>query len=175
MTMSTIMFQLTIPIRDEWDNIELLRTSLLNCLTTIFRDTNFCHEVGIIAGELLENALKYGDWTHADDTSFQLAVHGDADSVSVEVTNPVASEDAARDVMRMASWIEGFESAQAAYLTRLKEVAEQDPSDETSRLGLVRIAYQSNCRLQAELQPNHLLTVRAVCRAPDSYLKTGTG
>lgn len=160
------MFQLTIPIRDEWDNIELLRMSLLNCLTTIFRDNDFCHEVGIIAGELLENALKYGDWTHADDTSFQLRVHGDSDAVSVEVTNPVANDEAAAEVMRMATWIDGFEDAQNAYMARLKEVAEQPADDETSRLGLVRIAYQSRCRLKAELNPDHLLTVSAVSRAP---------
>jgi hypothetical protein len=100
----------------------------------------------------LENAIKYGKWDRRDQL-LHLRVWGGPENANVQVENPV--EVGAADIdrlMQTLAWMKGFENPEAAYRAKLLEVAGA-PRDQTlSRLGLVRIAYEGNCRLHAELQ-----------------------
>src|SRR5687768_2888401 len=90
--LSPIQFQIELPLTSEWRNVELLRSSVLNCLTTIFANHDFCRTIGMVTGELLENALKFGDWSNRSD--FRLHVFGGEDRVTIEVCNPISTSDA---------------------------------------------------------------------------------
>jgi hypothetical protein len=145
----TFRFLIDLPVQNQWENVDLLRTSVLNCFSAIFRGMEGVHAFGTIAAELLENAIKYGDWT--DDTKcLHLRIWGDEDTACVEVENPVdASSPDVGDLMRTMAWLKEFVSPEDAYRARLLAVA-MSPRG-VSKLGLARIAYEGNCSLTAQI------------------------
>ena len=156
-------FIINLPVRNEWRNIDLLRTSVQNCFTAVFADLDGCHAVSMVTGELLENALKYGDW-RADDpaTVFRLRVMGGRGQVDVSVQNPVGGTDpGAKRLLDTLEWIKSQPSAEAAYRARMLQIAQSEDPMEPSKLGLVRIAYEGNCALRASVDDNNILTITA--------------
>jgi hypothetical protein len=145
----TFRFLIDLPVQNHWENVDLLRTSVLNCFTAVFREMDGVHAFAMIAAELLENAIKYGNWT--DETKcLHLRVWGDEDTARVEVENPVdVSSPDVGDLMRTMDWLKDFGSAEDAYKARLLEVA-MSPRG-VSKLGLARIAYEGNCSLTAQI------------------------
>jgi hypothetical protein len=150
--MCAFNFSIDLPVRSEWANVDLLRTSVQNCFTAIFSDIEGCHSLAMVTGELIENAIKYGDWTGPDEQRFHLRVWGEGRSAHVSVENPVQNGDGnAAEVLRTLGWMRNFPSSIEAYRAKLLEVAEADRAAGNSKLGLVRIAYEGNCQLSAEL------------------------
>jgi hypothetical protein len=143
-----IGFSIDMTVRNEWRNVDLLRTSVQNCFTAVFADVDGCHTIAMVTGELLENALKYGDWRSSDSARFRLRIHGEQSHlVTVSVENPLHGDDPNADALRTAiEWINSFPSAETAYRARLMQISQAE--DALSRLGLVRIAFEGNCRLQ---------------------------
>jgi hypothetical protein len=141
-----------LPVRNEWSNIELVRTAILNCFAAVFNDLDSCRTVATVISELLENAIKYGDWEHGNTHLLHLAITGEDQRVTVSVEHPV--EPGSEDVLRLRdtlNWLSGFAHPEDAYRARLTQFAESPPELGISRLGLVRIAYEGNCVLLAEL------------------------
>jgi hypothetical protein len=150
--MAKLNYSIDLPVRSEWANVDRLRTSIHNCVTAVFTDPDGCHALAMVAGELVENAIKYGDWTSADDQRFRLRVWGEGRSAHVLVENPVPHNNgSAAEVLNTLGWMRGFRSPIEAYHARLLEIAAAAPEDGNSKLGLVRIAYEGNCVLTAEL------------------------
>lgn len=161
-----VNFLLQIRFRPNWRSVDLLRTSTLNCLKSLFSDNDYCQSISIVAGELLENAIKYGDWTRPDPSLFRLHVQGDSRNMEIEVCNPVPPGSAAYDDVRsMIEWLGQHKTPADAYFARLKEVAER-PRDRSgvSRIGLLRIAYEANCEIEATLDDEGVLHVKASSR-----------
>ena len=154
-------FSLDLPVRNEWKNVELLRTSVENCFQAVFADLDGKTAISMVTGELLENALKYGDWESADaQRAFRLRVEGDRARAVVTVQNPVKPGDPGlREVLDTVAWIRTFKSPGDAYRARLLEIAQAD-GDAASRLGLVRVAYEGNCTVEATVDGG-TLTVTA--------------
>ena len=159
-TPEEVKFQLDLPVGVEWPSIELLRTALLNCLSAIFANSDFCDAVSMTSGELLENACKYGDWS-ASKTLFRMRVAGDSDRVTVEVSNPVSDLTGAEEVVKTVRWIKSMPSVEEAFSVKLQAIAQENTG--SSGLGLVRIAYEGGCSLDATVAANQVLTVRATC------------
>src|SRR5712691_5688462 len=86
--MGNFNFSIDLPVRSEWANVDLLRTSVQNCFTAIFNDIEGCHALAMVTGELIENAVKYGDWTGPDEQRFRLRECGAGRSAHVMVENP---------------------------------------------------------------------------------------
>jgi hypothetical protein len=152
-------FSIDLPVRSDWANVDLLRTSVQNCFTAVFSDIDGCHALAMVTGELLENAIKYGDWS-GDDGAFRLHVWGEGPrtpgegrSAHVAVENPVIADDAnVATMLATLEWIASFPSAKDAYRAKLLEIAAQRDDARPSGLGLVRIAYEGNCTLRAEVE-----------------------
>ncbi len=156
-------FLIDLPVRNDWANIDLLRTSILNCFSAIFHDLDGCHAFAMVAGELLENAIKYGKWGDGD-RLLHLRVWGGSNDANVQVENPI--EPGSRhvhDLLATLSWMQGFPGAEDAYRAKLVEVAAAPRDRSVSRLGLVRVAYEGNCRLEAEVLGD-VLRVTSVMR-----------
>jgi hypothetical protein len=150
--MTVFNFCIDLPVRNEWSNVDLLRTSVQNCFTAIFSDIEGCHSLAMVTGELIENAIKYGDWSGPEEPRFHLRVWGEGRSAHVSVENPVQQSDGnAAEVMKTLGWMRGFSSPCDAYRAKLLEIAAADRDPGDSRLGLVRITYEGNCQLTAEL------------------------
>ncbi len=144
-------FSIDLTVRNEWKNIDLLRTSVQNCFTAVFSDVDGCHAIAMVTGELLENALKYGDWLSADRAMFRLRVIGEGKNIEVSVENPLKDSDKnAAELMKAIEWINSYASPEEAYRARMLAIA-QDINESASRLGLIRIAFEGNCRLSARL------------------------
>jgi hypothetical protein len=149
--MSDFNFSIDLPVRSEWANVDLLRISVLNCFTAVFSNIDGCHTLAMVTGELLENAIKYGDWSGSEHC-FRLRVWGDGARAHVSVENPVREEDAsANEVIKTLRWVKEFPSAEEAYRAQLLKIAAAPRDPSASRLGLVRIAYEGNCVLRADI------------------------
>ena len=159
---AAINFLLELPIGPEWQNVDLLRLAILNCLAAVFGDQDLSESVGIVTSELLENAIKYGDWTRKERPYLTLSVRGTTDEVRVEVASPVASASAHyANVKKTIDWIQKFASAREAYLARMHAIADNDDVTGESRMGLVRIAYEGPCAIDARLGEGEVLYVSA--------------
>ena len=157
-----IGFSIDMTVRNEWRNVDLLRTSVQNCFTAVFADVDGCHAIAMVTGELLENALKYGDWLGGDRAMFRLRVHGTKNNVvTVSVQNPLKESDTnAQALLTSIEWINSFPKPEAAYRARMMQIAQNEEDAAPSRLGLVRIAFEGNCRLAARVD-NGTVTVTA--------------
>ena len=147
-------FSIDLTVKNEWRNIDLLRTSVQNCFIAVFSDLDGCHAIAMVTGELLENALKYGDWSSADRAMFRLRVEGKDPNIQVSVQNPLKKDDAnAQNLMKQIEWLASFPTPEAAYRARMLQIA-QDETEEASpsRLGLARIAFEGNCRISAKIE-----------------------
>ena len=156
-------FSIDLTVRNEWKNIDLLRTSVQNCFIAVFADLDGCHAIAMVTGELLENALKYGDWTNTDRAMFRLKVHGRESNIEVSVQNPLRPDDPnAINLMKSIEWLATFPKPEAAYRARMLQIAQDDSEEATpSRLGLARIAFEGNCRISASIE-NNTVTVNAL-------------
>jgi len=161
-------FSIDMTVRNEWRNVDLLRTSVQNCFTAVFADVDGCHAIAMVTGELLENALKYGDWASGDRAMFRLRVNGKANQiVEVSVQNPLkADENNAQTLLKSVEWINSFPKPEAAYRARMLQIAQNDEEESPSRLGLVRIAFEGNCRLDARVADGQVIVTAALDLSP---------
>jgi hypothetical protein len=162
-------FSIDLTVRNEWKNIDLLRTSVQNCFIAVFADLDGCHAIAMVTGELLENALKYGDWAHADRAMFRLRVQGREGNIEVSVQNPLRQDDPhAANLMKQIEWLASFPKPEQAYRARMLQIA-QDETEEAapSRLGLARIAFEGNCRISAKIDAG-AVTVNALLLRDDA-------
>ena len=158
--MNVFAFRVEVPFSPQWKHVDLLRTSLLNCLATVFESYDFCDKLGMVAAELVENAISYGDWRQSAAHKFHLSVSGDERTIQIEVANPVVTGSSTVDALfKVTDRIARAESPRQAYLDRLREIADR-PKDKASQLGLLRIAYETECQLDV-LVENDVVRVRA--------------
>jgi len=151
--MSDFRFIIDVPVKNQWESVELLRSSVQNCFAAVFRRIEGADALAMVTGELLENAIKHGHWT-GEDGIFRLRVWGDSSSGNVSVTNPVRAGEHPEKLYETLRWIDGFANAADAYRARLVEVAR--PGQPGGGLGLVRIAYEGGCRIKAEIEGSTL-------------------
>ena len=140
-------FQINVPVRNEWNNVDLLVTSVQNCFNAMFADVDGSQAVAMVTGELLENAIKYGAWSKKGQ-HLRLSVAGGPSTARISVENPAEEENVA-DLQRTLAWANGFPDPQSAFRARLLAIA-QTADPEVSKLGLVRIAYEGKCAITAE-------------------------
>jgi hypothetical protein len=161
MTAADFTYLIDLPVYRRWENVDLLRTSIVNCFSAIFTETESIYAFATVAAELLENAIKYGHYEDAS-SKLHLKVWGNAAEAHVQVENPIAGEDNdTRELLRTIDWLKSFPSAEQAYHARLMEVAVA--SEGVSKLGLARIAYESACEIRAEVD-GRILRVSSMTR-----------
>lgn len=162
-------FSIDMTVRNEWRNIDLLRTSVQNCFTAVFADVDGCHAIAMVTGELLENALKYGDWVTGDRAMFRLRVNGSENNiVEVSVQNPLKDHDAnATQLLKAIDEINSFAKPEQAYRARMLQIAQNEEDTSPSRLGLVRIAFEGNCRLTAKIDGGMVTVIAALDLSKD--------
>lgn len=149
-------FSLSLPVRNEWKNVALVRSSVQNCFVAAFDVVDQCQTVAMVTGELVENAIKYGDWS-GEDRSFRLDVDAAGGKVTVSVRCPVSKEREEVDrLLGLIAWIDTFAAPEDAYRARLLELASEPREAQLSRLGLVRIAYEANAKLVADVDKGTL-------------------
>lgn len=155
-------FHLELPIGPEWKSIDRLHSTIARGAGAVPLDEQLCQTLAMVASELVENAVKYGDWSRAKMAALAVSPRATpaGDVIDIEVTNPIRSEAEHEAVQATLAWISGFASPREAYIARIRELAEE-VEPEQNRLGLVRVAYEGGCQLEATLLPGRMLCVRA--------------
>lgn len=156
------LFQIELPLRPDWEAIAPLRQSVTACLRSVFRDHALCDSLAMVAGELLENAVRFGARQPGSARGFALSVVGGPGGVEVEVSNPVDRGDPGHErLMAEIARIARAPSPQEAYLEAMRRVA---ISGREGGLGLSRISHEGGCDVSASLGTDGLLRVRAITR-----------
>jgi hypothetical protein len=118
----------------------------------------------MVTQELLENAVKYGDFEGEGD-GVGLAVRATPKEVTIEVRNPVATDPVRlRKFDQAVQWIRGFQDPFEAYVERMKAASFHRYSDGQSGLGLARMAYEGRCVVDFYVDGDSELAVSAVYR-----------
>jgi hypothetical protein len=145
-----------------WSAIETAWEPSLAALRGGGLDEDDAFALAMVARELLENAVKYGDPASA--APMRLTVDVGADEIVIEVTNPVAPDDAQLQRFdRAVQWIRGFQDPFEAYVERLKLVSAESYRGGQSGLGLTRIAYEARCLVDFWVDEAGTLAVSATC------------
>lgn len=162
-------FAIDVPIGPDWKNAIRLRDGIISCLGCVFPDVDFCRTIGMSICELVENAIKYGDWRRDRRSSFAARVHVSGTSVIIEVSNPVDPTLGTTEALfSTLEWIRNQSSALEAYQSLLAKAAESGGS--VSGLGLARICYETGAQIDASLEEGDIVRVRGflsfdrVCR-----------
>jgi hypothetical protein len=165
---ATYQFSIDVPVENRWDNVERVRSAVQGCFEAIFRDVAGRDAIAMVTGELVENAIKYGDWSSGRGI-FRLRVWGDHARASVAVTNAVAKHsDGTARVREAIDFIAGQPSPLHAYQARLMAVADGGRS---GGLGLVRVAYEGGCTLTVSAQDGEIM-VTAERRHPSAVVSS---
>ena len=115
-----VRFSIDLTVRNEWRNVDLLRTSVQNCFIAVFADLDGCHAIAMVTGELLENALKYGDWARGRPRDIPAARRPAARATSYG-ERPESAEQRRPNAQTLDSaieWITSFPKPGAAYRAR---------------------------------------------------------
>ena len=115
------------------------------------------YATGMVASELIGNAIKYGD--NSDPATRSMFRVSCADGkIIIEVTNRVKSIEHFEQVRRRIDQMESSSNKEDFYLNRLQELLSGDAKG--SQLGLYRIGYEGEFALSYVLSDNNL-TIRA--------------
>src|SRR6185436_8250437 len=154
----------------DWDLAAKLWSECSDFLTARGLDRDEVYALTMAASELLENAVKYGDWERAPKDIIALTIEVGARSVTVEVQCPTADDlRALRKLDEQIQWIRGFQSPFEAYVERLKLVSARGHDVGESGLGLIRIAYEGRCVVDFYVTPERRLAMSAVYRPQGIY------
>lgn len=165
------LLQVSLPASPSWDAIELIRGSVLACVNVTFPDPALAARMGLVAGELMENAVKYGSWREGRKGCFTLELCDDEDRLAIEVACPAGDADPNLERLHQElDRIQGAPSPEEAFLRGMRGVALRRHKG----LGLARIAHEGGCDLAAE-RIGATLVVRAVTRSLHEEQPTPAG
>jgi anti-sigma regulatory factor (Ser/Thr protein kinase) len=145
-------------VRPEWESIENVREAVRLAASAVYGDGGqAAHVLAMVAAELLENAVKYGDPGASGPIRFSLDID-QGESVFV-VTNAVAPGQDLTPLLAHVSLI-GRGADRATYEAKVKEIADQR---QIGGLGILRVAIEGNCSVEADTTEPGQLTIRAKC------------
>jgi hypothetical protein len=162
--MSGPVLRLELRLRGEWEGLEALRDAVRAALCTQVPDEEYCLQLAMVAGELVENAIKHGSWAarplRPDD--YALSLEMTVSEVAITVRQPALGAGP-RKLFEALERIHKAGSAEDAYAARMREVSR---SLTPGGLGLPRIAHEAGCLLSARVTSEGLLEVLAMAPLP---------
>jgi hypothetical protein len=140
----------------------LLPDAIAGCLEALALHPEISEALVMVATELIDNAVKYGDRSRPDALKVTVRCRAEdpGDHVEIEVTNPIAAPAAYQDIRAALAEMAELPSSRDAYLSCVRAHFAGRAAD-TSRLGLARVAYEGGCRIEAELMLGDVVRVMA--------------
>lgn len=158
-------FQLLLTVRDEWCMAETARCAVNHGFELPWPEDG-CWALALVVAELLENAIKYADFSSRHSPfSARLSVCGEGSEAEVTLEHPVPPQSP--EVKRLFEVLERLRSvgnAADAYVELLRETAVR--RDAACGLGLARICYEAGCEVSAQQVDETRLRIRARVPAP---------
>ncbi|HEX2573695.1 MAG TPA: hypothetical protein VH877_29360 [Polyangia bacterium] len=131
-----------------WTYIGCVRKFIASFFLIGLADKERAEQISVAASELLENAIKYSS---GDDSSLHISIRKYDKEVDVCVRNPAEPRQISLLRREFAMITSG--NAEDIYLKRMEEAAK---TADQSRLGLVRIIYETEARLHLEVLENEV-------------------
>jgi len=152
-----------VSIKPDWDKIEEVRTKSRNFLKLQNMRDEVIDAVVMNLSELMENAIKYGNFDNNKEAVNASISVSDRD-VIVEVKSPVKDGDdlSFRKLDRTVQWVRGYQNPFEAYIEKIKEIAHQPVNEKQSGLGIVRIAYEGQSIIDFFVDDKNIISVSAV-------------
>jgi len=146
----------------DWPKADTVAILAKTAASAAFAHADLSESAGIVADELMENTIKYGDWSCTANVTFSLLSH--SDQLEIEVSSPCDSTSP--HYQRLWASLRNIEKANPrdSYLERLAQIAQDH--NERGGLGLLRLAHEANCRLSARVADGERLHVRASLPIP---------
>lgn len=152
-----------------WDRVSEVCADVARAVAAVHDDAAVAEVAGMVASELLENAVRYGAFDARHERMVEVVLGVDASQVRIEVASPVHEDsDDYRALTRTLAWIRGFSTAREAYVARVREIASGEGEPRASRMGLIRIAAEAGGALDARVEggeDDRTLVVRATVPA----------
>ncbi len=157
MSANAAAIEIRLSLAPEWPKADALAVLAKTAAAAAYALPELSEDVAVVAGELVENAVKYGDWSGPASLTFSF-LSGD-DELEIEVSSPC--DTTSPHYERLLASLRTIDKANArdSYLERLAQIARD--RKERGGLGLLRLAHGAKCRLSARLADDHRLHVRA--------------
>lgn len=149
--------------KPDWDKIEEVRAESSQFLTTHKFSEEQAHSLIMVISELMENSIKYGDYSISD-SMVEILVNIKKSMIEIEVLNPVANTEKRhlQNLDKTIQWIRGYQDPFEAFIEKLRNVSKKPLHDMESGLGLVRIAYEGKAVLDFFVGEDNRLNVSAI-------------
>jgi len=153
---------ITKKLKPIWDEIEHAREICSSNLIKEKYNVDVIDAIIMISSELLENAIKYGNYEDGRNEIFYKVYTND--KIIVEVQCPIKNENNEhfKKLDRTIQWIRGHQDPFEAYIEKLKSVSSKPIGDNESGLGLFRIAYEGEAVLDFYIDDSSYISVSAV-------------
>jgi len=137
-----------------WTYISCVRKFVAGFFMIGLADKERAEQISLAVSELLENAVKYAS---EEETSLRISIARSAGEVDVCVANAVDPHQLS--VFRREFALATAGDSEGTYLRRMEEAAK---TEGLSRLGLVRIRYETGARLHLETTTDRSVAIHAI-------------
>lgn len=146
----------TLKIEPEWNIIKKIKEFINTEPRIVAQGEDFREATLLTAIELVENGLKYSEGEPPQSVTFSFEIIGEI--VTIEVHNSTT------DPTHKAALAETLEKIKRSnpfdmYVERLEQI--RDNPDGHSRMGLVRIAYEGEFELDADMSDSEIIQLKA--------------
>ena len=141
-------------IDPEWNIIKDIKEAVEKDPEIQAQGDDFLDATRMVAIELAENALKYSDRGHPVELSLEVKDH----EVVIQVRNHCATPDMVQALRRGLEKLREGDPFEL-YVERLQQL--KDNPDGYSRMGLLRIVYEAEYRLEGEIGNGGQVVLRA--------------
>jgi hypothetical protein len=154
--------QLEYNFSPRWEELEIIRQYISEFSKNNSLSRDDTDSLVMVSSELVENALKYGDFDRLNKVEFSAQIKNH--KVILEVKNPInsLSSEMLRNLDSNIQWIRGYQNPYEAYIERLKLISGKELKIGESGLGLVRIAYEGKSIIDFYVNEDNILSVSAV-------------
>lgn len=155
-----------IRLRPDWTEMVRINEAAHDFLGSCHLPDDMVDTFTMVACELVENGIKYGESQSGNAGSVELVFQTGETSITVQVRNriPAGSKYHLRQLDRTLQWIRGFQDPFQAYMERLKQISREPANHGRSGLGIVRIAYEARAAIDFVVGEDDTLSVSAVAK-----------
>ena len=166
------MIHLELSVAPVWSRVTNVRESVVHGASAIGVADDMAYTLGLVASELVENAIKYGQFR--DGGPVQLGVRMDACVARVVVTNPLdPSSDHPTRLRAALARVTSAASARDAYVSRVSELLDEPGASAAhsaleSGLGILRVAHEAESTVSVRFLDERSVEVTASMRWTDN-------
>jgi hypothetical protein len=129
--------------RPDWSEVRRIRERVASAVSDLSEEVQ--EATVMVASELVENAIKYGD-NVANHPGIEVSLVCDGHTLSLTVANGASSSEAVRELQRHTDALARSPDKSELYTSRMLTL--MDHPDGCSRLGLYRIGFEGQFDLE---------------------------